>query len=294
MLKKRSVAVFGVVYPKMRCFADDYFSSLHRQTYKDFDLVIVNNGFKNLSGYVRDNYSLCLREINSALTIPKIRELGINYLRKEGYKYIIFTDSDDFFAPNRIETTLMLLNKFDIVVNDFTTVLSKDKFIKARYLSQRIRNASEIKESFVFDKNVFGFSNTSIRGSCLTSAIKFSEALVAVDWYFFACLLREGHKAVFTNKTLTYYRIYEGNTAGVSPGFSVEKLMKSIDIKSLHYRMLYKRFGGKYKKAADGFLRLKKQMKKNGYRLEYFKKSESLPVKNPFWWEDARLLEELQ
>ena len=213
-MTKNKVAVLGVVFPKVKRFLGDYFRSLEKQAFKDFDVVIINDGIKDFAKLAR-GYDLNIIEIRGGRGIAKNRELGINLVKKKGYKYLVFTDADDFFAKNRIKESLRLLKNCDIVVNDLTTVNIKGRIIKKSYISNRINNNAVIDYAFIRDKNIFGFSNTAIRANCIRKKITLDKNLVAVDWYLFSRLLKQGRKAVFTNKTSTFYRLYGGNLIGL-------------------------------------------------------------------------------
>ena len=63
-------------------------------------------------------------------------------------------------------------------------------------------------------KNIFGLTNTAIKLENISKVI-FDDKVIAVDWYFFKTLLKQGLKAVFTNEIVTYYRQYENNTIGL-------------------------------------------------------------------------------
>ena len=43
---KNLVALFTVFYSGAECFLKDFLSSLKEQSYKEFDLIIVNDGFE--------------------------------------------------------------------------------------------------------------------------------------------------------------------------------------------------------------------------------------------------------
>jgi len=69
----KSIAFLTTIFPQNEKFLKSFLNSLSAQTYKDFDLVIVNDSFKNLN-YYKDLYSnLNIININSSGTQPKIR-----------------------------------------------------------------------------------------------------------------------------------------------------------------------------------------------------------------------------
>jgi hypothetical protein len=208
-----STAFLTTVFPKNKNFLKSFFNSLSTQTYKDFDLVIVNDSFKNLN-YYKDLYSnLNIININSSDTPAKNREIGINYCIDQKYEVLIFGDSDDYFQNNRVEKSLELLKKVDVVVNDLSLFNNKGIYEK-KYLSNRLKNLDVVDLEFIKDKNIFGMSNTAVKLQKIKK-VSFNEKTIAVDWYFFRSILKKGLKAIFTNETESFYRQHENNTIGL-------------------------------------------------------------------------------
>jgi len=288
MKKRNETAVLGVIFPGVKSFIDEYLCSLVNQDFKEFDLVILNDGFVNFQD-IKKRFRLNIEEIERRGSPAEIREFGINYLREKGYKYIVFTDTDDFFESNRIKESLKLLKNHDIVVNDVHTCSDKKHPIERLYMSERLKDLSDINQEFILDKNIFGFSNTAIKAECLTKNVKFEKSLVAVDWYFFTALLQK-RNAVFTNKTATFYRIYEGNTVGLSYELTPERIKKGLEVKSMHYKLLSET-NSRYKSLFLSFESVKNNISDIRYMREYLKNAKSLRKKKPFWWEEIRLPE---
>lgn len=290
MKKNKKIAVLSVVFPSARRFLGDYLESLERQTYKDFDVIIVNDNVPDF-GKISLRHDLNIREIPSGKNIARNRELGINYAKKEGYDYLVFSDSDDMSAPDRVEKSITLLEHNDVVVNDITTMDKNGKILKKHYIGRRIKGGSRIMPDFIRDKNICGFGNSAIRLSCLKEKAVFDPHLIAVDWYFFTSLIQKGCKAVFTDKTISYYRIYAGNMAGVGPRLNEAKIKSDLFIMSAHYKALAGKgryFKDRYKKLAD----LQKNIKNSGYARAYIDSIKSRRDINPVWWEHIRLPEE--
>ena len=208
------VAFLTTVFPENEKFLKTFFNSLSAQTYKNFDLVIVNDDFKNLDFY-KDLYSnLNIIDINSYNTPAKNREVGINYCIDQNYEILAFGDSDDYFKDNRIEKSLELLKKSDVIINDLS-LFDENSVYEKNYLSNRLKNLDIIDFEFIKDKNIFGMSNTAIKLKNI-SKVEFDPKTVAVDWYFFKDLLTRGLKAIFTNETVSYYRQHENNSVGLN------------------------------------------------------------------------------
>jgi glycosyltransferase involved in cell wall biosynthesis len=195
-------------------FLHDFFNTLNKQTYKEFDIVVVNDGyedFKNIKlKYVND---LNIIELTFSGTPSKNREYGINYCIENNYDVLIFGDSDDYFSDNRVELSLNTLKENDIVVNDIS-LFNDTGIYEERYISNRLNDNSKISYEYIQNKNIFGLSNTAIKLDILEEVV-FDEDLLAVDWYLYKGLLKNGCSSLFINKAITYYRQYEGNAVGL-------------------------------------------------------------------------------
>ena len=158
-----SIVFFSVIYPAMEGYLEDFLSSLGRQSNKDFDVFIVNDRFSNFDRY-KSRYRLKIIEQCFDGSPAKVREAGINYLLQNGkYDAIVFGDSDDYFADNRIEKVYELLKDTDIVVNDLNIIDDSNNIMAINYISKRLINGEMISSDFILDKNIFGLTNTAIR-----------------------------------------------------------------------------------------------------------------------------------
>jgi hypothetical protein len=262
-----NIAFLTTIFPQNEKFLKSFFNSLYTQTYKDFDLIIVNDNFNNLNNY-KDLYpNLTIVNINSFDTPAKNREVGINYCIENNYDILIFGDSDDYFQNDRIEKSIKILNQADIVVNDFSLFNEKTVY-NQKYLSNRVKNHQIIKFEFIKNKNIFGFSNSAMR-IFKQKKILIPNDLVAVDWYIFSRFLLKGLKAVFTNETISFYRQYEQNIIGLKQ-LDEKSFDKAKNIKIKHFKALNlneEKFGNELESL---------------YSLSFNKKR---IIKNPLWWE---------
>lgn len=280
----KKIAFLTTIFPMDNAYLYDFFNSLQKQTNKNFDVIVVNDGYENLEQFKRKFNDLSIIELPHSDTPAKNREFGINYIRENSYDVLIFGDSDDYFDANRIQLSIELLNSFDIVVNDLTLFDGKNGIYNKKYISNRIKDSSNIELDFIKDKNIFGLSNTAVNVSILDN-IHFDKDLIAVDWYLYSTLLLRNKKAIFTNKTITYYRQYENNTIGIGP-LTMDTILKGISVKSKHYSSLqeeYKPFAILHKY----MLELKKRVE-NQHGI---KELNSQNIENPLWWEEIKLIQ---
>jgi len=211
----KKVAFLTTVFPMKEKYMHDFLNSVANQTYKNFDLIVVNDGFENFH-HLRNHYkSLSIIELHYSSTPALNRAYGINFILKQGYDIIVFGDSDDYFANNRVALSVERLKSADIIVNDLSLVDEDKNLLERLYISHRVHNNSIIDYDFLKDKNICGLSNTALKTTLFEEKVDFPSTLVAVDWYLYRSLLAKGYKALFTNETETFYRQYGNNTLGL-------------------------------------------------------------------------------
>jgi len=265
----KRIAFLTTIFPMEDGFLYDFFNSLKNQTYKEFDLVVVNDECKNFK-----KFQIAYREVLSIIELPysntpaKNREYGINYCIDNNYDILIFGDSDDYFESNRVEKSIELLKDNDIVVNDLT-LFDENGIYEEKYMSIRIENNSIINFEFIKDRNIFGLSNTAISLKNIQMLV-IPNDLIAVDWYIFSRLLLDDKKAIFTNETVSYYRQHNHNTVGIKD-MDLKSFKRGIEVKKKHYESL-SLFTNEFNVELNRISSLKLGIKNK-------------EVKNPLWWE---------
>ena len=209
----RRIAFLTTIFPMKYEYLYDFFNSLKKQTYKKFDIIIVNDGYKNFNKIKQEFKELNIIELLYSNTPAKNREYGINFVIDNQYDVLIFGDSDDYFSSNRVEKCLEKLEKYSVIVND-VTLFDDNSILCENYFSHRLENNFIFDYEFLKDKNICGLSNTAINVDIL-GKIEIPSDIVAVDWYLYKKLLKK-YKAIFTNETITFYRQYENNTLGLN------------------------------------------------------------------------------
>lgn len=284
------VAFFTVVFPGVERYLDDFLSSLSRQSMKDFDLFIFNDGLALPDHYLKSHIDGLNYNIITVKGSPaKIREQGINSLIEHKYEKIIFGDSDDYFSQERVEKSVDLLSFYDVVVNELCLVTHDGELIESNYLSNRLKDNQLVDLPYILEKNVFGLSNSAINTRNLEK-VSLPDYTVAVDWFLFSCILRLGRKAVFTKSATTYYRQHGSNTIGIQK-FSRDQLLRGVQVKSRHYKALAE-IDDQYLLLRNSFEKLEQQLDVCPESLELlYQTTLEKDIKNPLWWEQILLPE---
>mgnify|MGYP000351711037 CR=1 FL=1 len=216
--------------------------SVISQTYKNWEMIIVDDGSKDngpaiVEKYIcADNRIKLLRQSNAGSSAARN-----NGLRCAQGRFVCFLDSDDFWEPNFLEEQLNFIKERNAVI-----VFASYKRINA--------DGEEILSPFIVPDKVdyWGLLKTcSI--SCLTAMydrkktgdVYFNEAMGSMrdDFVFWLSILKKGGYAYGNKAVLASYRSFSSSTTGnkkkvMKPQFMVYyKVEKLGIIRSIYYFM---------------------------------------------------------
>ncbi|MGC9337716.1 MAG: glycosyltransferase family A protein [Candidatus Cloacimonadia bacterium] len=284
-------AVLTVVHPSSEPYFHEFLYSLSRQTDPDFTIFLINDGIHDIENILQE-YHLSVRVRNVSGTPSVLRKSGIEWIRSEGAKVIVFADSDDCFSENRIETSKEFLSYHDIVLNELVLfgkhIQNPFPLLKNRLAEREIITRGSIEKS-----NCMGLSNTAMRTKSIPQRLScIPDNIIAFDWAFFSLCLHEGAEAVFTGKCTTFYRQHENNIASPQ-AFTNEQVLRGVRVKREHYRFLA-RFYDNYSKMSKEFIMLFEKLDTDSIlREKYCEEIRSRLLQNFLWWEPIRTLQEL-
>lgn len=133
--------------------------SIVKQTYKDFECILVDDGSTDSSGKICDEYVVK----DERFKVFHNENHGVGFARNYGLEkvngeYISFVDSDDWLAPNFYETLIPEIAKNELVyVSD--TFYYPDGTIVTHQLPQRqSSNREEVEKMILYlKKNAVGY-----------------------------------------------------------------------------------------------------------------------------------------
>lgn len=128
--------------------------SVINQTYKNIEILIINDGSKDKSLNIMNEYKnkderiIVINQKNKGLS--GARNIGINNATGD---YITFIDSDDYIKPNLVKDTIKIFEKYecDVVRNNYELSYEngKTELRNEMYEENRIINISEKKEELI-------------------------------------------------------------------------------------------------------------------------------------------------
>jgi len=294
-MENNDTLLIGVVFENVKPYLNKYIESLNNQSTKNFDLLILNDGYKEDIPDNKINNQII--SILNNQTSAQIRQFGINYAIKNNYKIIIFTDTDDYYSQNYVESLMLGLENNDFVYSNIVPVDNNDITIN-NYFSlphETKRYEQIIKYNFI------GLGCSAVKSEIIRE-INIPPDIVAVDWFLYTILLLNGFTGELVENASVYYRQHYNNTVGGLKQLDRVRLFKGIDIKEKHYFYIhnycldnnYESVAKEYEIKYQEMLELKLFLQESN-SLEKYINSININLNTLYkgWWSEIISIEEL-
>lgn len=273
------VAVVTFVYPSAIKYLHDFIKCLQTQNFKEFELLIFNDGVSNLAEAI-NSFELPFKNIEVSGTPTQVRFSAFKWLGSSDYDKIIFQDIDDLMSSNRVKCLVSLLDSYEIVANDLSLMNEDAKIYADSIWRDKLGDLFEFDYKFISKKNILGIGNSAARKKIFEVAIKQNSIPLVADWFMYYQVLKNGNlKAVFTTQCQTYYRQHADNMAGVKE-LSEERLNYVIKVKEAQYNALQE-----VGEAVEKEMQLLIEQKKNINQILNSNKNQS----HFFWWDETTI-----
>lgn len=141
------VSIIVPVYNSEK-YLDKCIKSITCQTYRNIEIILINDGSKDNSPDICDMYAACDNRIK---VIHKINT-GVSHSRNIGLKlctgdFIVFVDSDDWLEPDMIRhmMNIQVINDYDIVMTGiYENNLPLNKITEINYETKGYSGKSEL------------------------------------------------------------------------------------------------------------------------------------------------------
>jgi glycosyltransferase involved in cell wall biosynthesis len=209
--------VFSVVIPlyNKERFLSATLSSVELQTFKDFEVIIVDdsstdNSYNIAKTFEKDKRFKVYTKLNGG--VSDTRNFGIE---KAVGQYICFLDADDIWDSSYLQEVYRLIKKYpdyDVFCLGYS---SFNNVIEDAYAKYNLRKYIKTDDAVI---DFFRYSVLGKGSIALTSAVVISKKLIErnqlkfpkgcsmgedVDFWVRACALKD---IVYSNKTLMFYR----------------------------------------------------------------------------------------
>lgn len=194
-------------------------SSICNQTYKNIEIIVINDGSSDNSPAIIEKYArfdkriVPINQENTGLGLARNRGLSI----AKG-KYVSFVDSDDWIELDMLEKMFNVAKKIkaDIVVCNYVMSFSNGKKVKNQPFSNKIIQKDDIyKTNFHYDYFYGGYSGKPVWNKLYRSKFlkdnnlmfKKNDEIFAEDFLFnLECLLYKPKIAFINEYLYNYYQ----------------------------------------------------------------------------------------
>ena len=252
--------VASVILPvyNSQSFIEKTLLSLVNQSFKDFEVIIVDDGSTDETLSIANNFknklNITLFKSGHTADVGKNRNIGLDNSKGE---FIYFIDSDDIWEPEKMEYFQSLFQKgngficSNAKVIDENDNIIKEKFFKNPDFDFNIKLSDLVKLNFVIT------SSLAIRKDVIGSHRFYEEPGFIVEDYMFWLKLIESNPGLFIDKSFVRYRIHKSNFSLGTREKRIKVLTRGISILQEYFSYIDPEVS---KKAKEGCTPLYKEL----------------------------------
>ena len=220
--------------------------SIVNQTYKNLEIILVDDGSPDNCGQICDDYA----KKDTRIKVIHKKNGGLSDARNAGLEvctgdYISFVDSDDWIEFNTYEIMMKNMNEYngDIVVSNINYVY-KDK-VKSKYSEDKIRcfNKEEAMKELIKDGLVQAVVWNKLYKRVFIDNLRFKVGKLNEDEFFTYKICAKAERIVYIPDALYQYRQREDSIMGT---YSLKRL-DSVDAIYERLQFIKNKFPSLYK-----------------------------------------------
>jgi|SRR5215471_15712208 len=210
--KVQSAPLVSVVIPTYNNarFLPEALDSLLGQTFRDFELIVVDDGSTDDTLEVLKPYRHLIRYLRKENGGPaSARNLGIRHATGD---LIAFQDADDIWLPDKLRLQIDYLrehSEIGVVFSDVTFFGAERR--ETCCVKQRFSPKAGMTFENLFHDHFVGMSTVVVRGSCLDEVGLFDESLIGAEDYNLYLRLAKKFQFGFLDEPLIKKRLHDDN-----------------------------------------------------------------------------------
>lgn len=165
----------------------DALRSVMAQTYRDYEIIVVNDGSTDTTREVLEEFQPWIRHLSQANQGPSAaRNLGIRAARGT---YICFLDADDLWTPDKLQVQVEFLENHPEIglvfadIEEFGTFRSSCRSVIRESFGSEVKGGIAIPDAFskLLTTNFIPTPTVMVRSHCLLRSGVFNESLRIVE-----------------------------------------------------------------------------------------------------------------
>jgi glycosyltransferase involved in cell wall biosynthesis len=224
-------------------FIADAINSVLKQTFTNWELLIVNDGSTDKTQGIIEEY---LEKDNRIKLLNHIESQGAGAARNKAIAeakgdYIAFLDADDMWKPSKLEKQIKLLKETSAAVC-FSSYELVDEI--GRPLNTIVEALERVSYKKQLRCNYIG-NLTGIYDVTKLGKVYMPEIPKRQDWVLWLEAIEKGGDAIGIKKSLAYYRVRKGSISSnkielIKHNFNVyRKTLKFGRVKSIRYILIF-------------------------------------------------------
>ena len=207
-LKEKKDSFVDIILPNYNKgkFIEEAINSAINQTYKNWNLYIIDDHSSDNSGEIIDKFS----HLKNVTIIKLYKNKGPSFCRNYAMrisksKYISFIDSDDSWLSDKLEKQIYFMEKYNLsfTYTDYTPFFEnfgKKKIKKRTFLKDHFNYRTFIRNSSIN-------TTTMIIARSILGSYRFRKIKLLEDYLFKCKLLKGNNIAKKLDENLAFYRI---------------------------------------------------------------------------------------
>lgn len=240
---------FSIIMPvyNVKKYIKQCMDTVIKQTYKDYEVIIVDDGSTDGSGEICEEYKAVYPDL---IKVIHTENKGLMQARRCGIKnasgdIFVFVDSDDYVEKNLLENLYESFRHYsvDMVIYGFYRFIdgkdSSKEIIKLPYKSGKILSGLEKVEfcqNFMLNHTCTNMWQKAVKRDCVDIDADYSKwnAARCEDVIQSFALLENSKTIMFLNKPLYFYRKNEGAMTAVEKPIHLRDYLTCTNV-TLHY-----------------------------------------------------------
>lgn len=228
MCKMPIVSIIIPVY-KVEKYLPHCVESILRQTYGDWELLLIDDGSPDRSGQICDEYAAKDAKIRVFHKknggVSSARNVGLDNAKGE---WVMFVDADDWIEPQCIETCMKAVEKEHLDLVQFNYRMVNDKGVNLPSKTKEIPAMESEKYIKQNSFNVCVWGALIARSIITANSIRFAEDInLAEDQLFIMTSMVNALRIAFIKDTLYNYLQIETSAVHNS---KTKDILKSMDL----------------------------------------------------------------